>query len=605
MSLLKENSIFNERFGSYLLLFLIVSLFCIFSIRLWYLQIYRGDFFFQKAQDNLQRRQQIYAPRGLFLDRNGVLLAANEPSYSLAIIREDCPDPDSTLKQISQWTGTPEDQVREEFSRGRSMVRSFENQIIASNLSFDVLNRVETESPYWPGVKIVVQPRRKYFQGEVLAHVLGYVARANEDELRRDPELRLGDNVGKQGLEFSMERILRGQKGLRQMEVDASGRILHQEELFPPMPGNNIQLSIDLGIQQKAFELMQGKSGSAIVLDAETGQVLALVSAPGYDNNDFVFGISHRNWQELLDNPHHPLQNRSIQSAYPPGSVFKLVMAGLAHMDPDIRTTDRIFCSGSLRLGNRVFRCWKAHGWVDMTKSLVESCDSYYYQLGDRLGVDKISEFAVGSGFGRLTGIDLPHERSGLIPTRQWKLQRFGDGWRGGDNFNMAIGQGFTLTTPLQVARFIAAIANGGNLYKPSLLLDDIKADPEPLPWSEASRSFVYRSMVETVEGERGTARSLATKGVTVGGKTGTSQVVGLLPEHLEDDPEAVEYWLRHHGWMASFARKEDRSYSIVALVEHGGSGSRAAGPVVRGLLDYLFLEPDEDDNQQPVVSSQ
>jgi penicillin-binding protein 2 len=592
MSLFKGKSIFNEKFGAYFLIFLIVSLFCIFSVRLWYLQVYKASFFSQKAQDNLQRRQLIYAPRGLFLDRHGELLAVNEPSYSLAVIREDCPDIDATIDQISRWTQKPADQIHDEFTKGRSMVRSFENQIIAANLSFDTLTRVETESPYWPGVKIVVQPRRRYLQGEVLSHVLGYVARASEEELQKDPELRLGDNVGKQGLEFALEQVLRGQKGLRQMEVDASGRILHEEVLDHPVPGQNIQLSVDLGIQQKAYELMEGKSGSLVVIDADAGQVLALVSAPGYDNNEFVFGISHQNWQDLLSNPHHPLQNRSIQSTYPPGSVFKLVMAGLAHNQPDIRVSDRVFCSGSVTLGNRVFRCWKGHGWVDMTKSLVESCDSYYYQLGDRLGVDRVSEFALNSGFGRPTGIDLPHERSGLIPTREWKKQRFNDGWRGGDNFNLAIGQGFILVTPLQVARFVGAIANGGNLYKPSLLLDEKKIDPEPLPWSEASRNFVYQTMIKTVEGERGTARRLYKEGVIVGGKTGTSQVVGLLPQHLEDDPEAVDYWLRHHGWMAAFARKDDRTYSIVALVEHGGSGSRAAGPVVRDLLDYLFDEP-------------
>lgn len=592
MSLFKGKSIFNEKFGSYFLIFLIVSLFCIFSVRLWYLQVYKASFYSQKAQDNLQRRQLIYAPRGLFLDRHGELLAVNEPSYSLTVIREDCPDIQATLDQISMWTQTPADQIHDDFTRGRSMVRSFENQIIAANLSFDTLTRVETESPYWPGVKIVVQPRRRYLQGEVLSHVLGYVARASEEELLKDPELRLGDNVGKQGLEFALEQVLRGQKGLRQMEVDASGRILHEEVLDHPVPGQNIQLSVDLGIQQKAHELMEGKSGSLVVIDADAGQVLALVSAPGYDNNEFVFGISHQNWQDLLSNPHHPLQNRSIQSTYPPGSVFKLVMAGLAHNQPDIRVSDRIFCSGSVTLGNRVFRCWKGHGWVDMTKSLVESCDSYYYQLGERLGVDRISEFALNSGFGRPTGIDLPHERSGLIPTRDWKRQRFNDGWRGGDNFNLAIGQGFILVTPLQVARFVGAIANGGSLYKPSLLLEEKKVDPEPLSWSEASRNFVYQTMIETVEGERGTARRLYKEGVIVGGKTGTSQVVGLLPQHLEDDPEAVDYWLRHHGWMAAFARKDDRTYSIVALVEHGGSGSRAAGPVVRDLLDYLFDEP-------------
>ena len=595
MGLFKENIILSNKFGSYLLLFLIFGLFCVFSIRLWYLQIHRGDYFFQKAQDNVQRRQPVDAPRGLFFDRHGTLLAVNEPSYSLAIIREDCPDIEATLHQISRWTGMPADLVREEFIRGRSMVRPFENQIIASNLTLDVLTRVETESPHWPGVKIVVQPRRVYLQGEVLAHVLGYVARANIDELRSDPGLRLGDNVGKKGLELAFEQILRGEKGLRQMEVDSSGRIIKEQILNPPVPGQNIRLSIDLDIQNKALQLMEGKSGSVIVMDADTGQIMAMVSSPGFDNNEFVFGISHSSWQDLLNNPHHPLQNRSIQGAYPPGSVFKLVMAGLAHMDPEIKTTDRVYCPGFTALGNRVFRCWKGHGWVDMAKSLVESCDVYYYQLGERLGVDKISEFAKASGFGRPTGIDLPHERSGLIPTREWKRQRFNDGWRGGDNFNLAIGQGFTLVTPLQVARFVAAIVNGGHLYKPSLLIDETRANPEPLPWNQATRNFVYRTMIETVEGERGTARRLEKKGVIVGAKTGTSQVVGLLQQHLEDDPEAVDYWLRHHGWMAAFAQKDDRMYSIVALVEHGGSGSRAGGPVVRGMLDYIFDGPTVD----------
>ncbi|WP_028574092.1 penicillin-binding protein 2 [Desulfonatronovibrio hydrogenovorans] len=594
MSLFKGNSHFHERFGPYFLLFLIVSLFCVFSIRLWYLQVYRGEYFSQKAQDNLQRRQPIYAPRGLFLDRNGELLAVNEPSYSLALIREDCPDIPSTLDQISKWTGIPSEEIHGEFQRGRSMVRSFENQIIVSNLTFDTLTRVETEAPHWPGVKVVVQPRRKYLQGEILSHVLGYVARANEEELKADPDLRLGDNVGKQGLEFTLERILRGSRGLRRMEVDASGRVLHQEVLVKPQSGQNVQLSIDLGMQSKAYELMQGRSGSVVVLEADTGQILAMVSAPGYDNNKFVFGLSHARWQELLNNPHHPLQNRSIQSTYPPGSVFKLVMAGMAHMDPDIRESDRVFCPGSFRLGNRVFRCWKGHGWVDMTKSLVESCDVYYYQLGDRLGVDRISEFAIKSGFGRLTGIDLPHERAGLIPTREWKRQRFNEGWRGGDNLNLSIGQGFTLVTPLQTARFVAALINDGHLYKPSLLLGEDQVDPLPLPWSKAARDFVYQTMIETVEGERGTARRLRKPGVVVGGKTGTAQVVRLLPEHMEDDVEAVEYWLRHHGWMAGFAHAGDQKYAIVALVEHGGSGSAAAGPVVRGMIDYIFDETQE-----------
>lgn len=591
MSLFKGSSFSHEKFGPYLLLFLIISLFGVFSLRLWYLQIYKADYFALKARENVQRRQQIYAPRGLFLDRYGQLLAVNEPSYSLALVREDCPDIPAALEQISQWTGKELSLIRKEFERGEKMVRPFENQIIVPNLSYDELTRVETESPYWPGVKIVVQPRRRYLQAEILSHVLGYVARVNEEELENDPDLRLGDNVGKQGLEFTLEKQLRGSKGLKQMEVDASGRVLREEILVSPDSGKDIRLSIDLGLQTRVFELMEGKTGSVVVMDAENGQVLALVSTPGYDNNEFVFGISHEHWNQLLANPHHPLQNRAIQSAYPPGSIFKLVMAGLAYMDPQTSTSDRVYCPGDMRLGNRTFRCWKRHGWVDMERSLVESCDIYYYQLGDRLGVDRISEFALKSGLGSPTGIGLPHERSGLIPTREWKRKRFNEGWRGGDNLNLSIGQGFTLVTPIQIARLVAALINGGFLYTPSLVLEQEKLDPEPLPWTQGAREFVYRTMIETVENDRGTARRIRTPGVTVGGKTGTAQVMKLLPEHLEDDPEAVEYWFRHHGWMSAFAVTEDRRYSITAVVEHGGSGSRAAGPVVRGLLDYIFSE--------------
>ncbi len=588
MSLFQEKSLLRERLGYNFLLFLIVALFCVFAVRLWYLQVYKAEYFFEKAQDNVQRRQLVYAPRGLFLDRDGRLLAVNEPSYSLALVREDTPDIDRTLKQVSRWTNIPLEQIQDEFHRGRTMVRSFEKQVLVSNLSYELLTRVETEVPYWPGVKIMVQPRRKYLQGEVLSHVLGYVAQASEEELRKDPGLRLGDNVGKHGLEFTMEQTLRGTKGLKQLEVDAAGRVLREKILDDPVSGEDVQLSIDLDLQEYIYYQMQGKTGAVVVLDADTGQVRALVSTPGYDNNKFVFGISHSDWRDLVENPHRPLRNRTIQNAYPPGSVFKPVMAALG-LEEGFDPKDEIFCRARYRLGNRVFRCWHPHGHVNMNKSLGQSCDTYYYKLARKLGVDKMSPFAKASGLGRPTGIDLPHERSGIIPDRTWKLHNMGEAWRGGDNLNMVIGQGFVQTTPLQMAVVTAAMVNGGILYRPSLILDEKRLDPEALPWQEETLDFIYQAMVDTVEKERGTARRLRTRDVIVGGKTGTSQVVRLLPEHAEDDPEAVDYWLRHHGWMISFALKGEKRYAVAALVEHGGSGSRAAGPVVRTIYDYIF----------------
>ncbi len=588
MNLFEEKSLLRERLGYNFLLFLIVALFCIFAVRLWYLQVYKAEYFFEKAQDNVQRRQLVYAPRGLFLDREGRLLAVNEPSYSLALVREDTPDIDRTLKQVSRWTNIPLEKLRDEFERGRTMVRSFEKQVLVSNLSYELLTRVETEVPYWPGVRVMVQPRRKYLQGEVFSHVLGYVAQASEEELRKDPGLRLGDNVGKHGLELTMEQTLRGTKGLKQQEVDAAGRVLREQILQYPESGQDVQLSIDLDLQEHIYSRMQGKTGAVVVLDADTGQVRALVSTPGYDNNKFVFGISHADWRDLIDDPHRPLRNRTIQNAYPPGSVLKPVMAALG-LEEGFDPEEEIFCRARYRLGNRVFRCWHHHGDVDMNKALVQSCDTYFYKLARKLGVDKMSPFAKNSGLGKPTGINLPHERAGIIPDREWKLRNVGEAWRGGDNLNMVIGQGFLQTTPLQMAVFTAALANGGTLYRPSLLLEEKRLDPEPLPWQEKTLDFIYQAMVDTVEKERGTARRLQTRDAEVGGKTGTAQVVRLMPEHEEDELEAVDYWFRHHGWMISFARQGDENYAVATLVEHGGSGSRSAGPVVKSIYDYLF----------------
>lgn len=589
MNLSQENGLLRERLGFYFLLFLIAVLFCSFAVRLWYLQVYKGDYYFQKAQENLERRQHVHAPRGLVLDREGELLAINEPSYSLAVVREEIEELDQTLNQISKWTGKPREDIQEKFERGRGMVPSFENQILVSNLSYQVLTKVETEAPYWPGVEIVVQPRRKYPQGEVLSNVLGYVGKADKRALERDSDLRLGDNVGKQGLEYVKEKTLRGNKGLKKQEVDASGRVVREEVLVQPESGQDVQLSIDLELQDHVHSLLQGEAGAAVVMDADTGQVLAMVSTPGYDNNKFPVGVSREDWRNLLENPHNPLLNRSIQNAYPPGSVFKPVMAALALEEADIDPEEEINCTGRYRLGNRVFRCWHDHGDVDMHEALVQSCDTYFYRLGEKLGVDKISDFAVASGLGKQTGISLPQERSGVIPTREWKKDRVNEAWRGGDDLNLAIGQGFTQVTPLQMARFAGAVANGGYLYQPSLFLDDEKIGPEPLPWKEETKDFIYDAMVGAVEDDSGTARRLRIPEITVGGKTGTAQVVSLMPGHKEDELEAVDYWLRHHAWMISFAERKDRRYAVATLVEHGGSGSSAAGPVVKSIYEHLF----------------
>lgn len=580
--------------GLLLLQLLVLGMFLVFTLRFWYLQLHRGQEFAERAENNRIRQQQVYAPRGLIRDRNGTLLAVNEPAYALAIVREDSQDIPAVLRQISVWLDLDHEQLQETFELGRLRIRRFEPQILVHSLTFDQLAVVEANTMTWPELKIIAKPRRSYPQGALLAHVIGYVAEANEQEMNADPDLTLGDSIGKKGIEFTMETTLRGRKGLRQVDVDAAGRQLGTTLLVPPQAGGEIRLSIDLDLQEFVDQTMGEHVGSVIVMEADTGQVLSLVSKPAFNNNLFVSGLSHADWALLRDNPAHPLQNRAIQSAYPPGSVFKLVIAGAALTNRTAVPTDRVFCSGGLRLGNRLFRCWerRGHGWMDMNQGLVQSCDVFFYTLGDKLGVDRMHPHAVESGFGVRTGIDLPHESMGLVPSRDWKRRRFNEPWHGGENLNMAIGQGYMLTTPLQVTRYTAALVNGGKLLKPQLLASAAPEVQSELPLQAGHREFLVQTMVNTVEGSRGTARRIAKPGVRLGAKTGTAQVVRLMSEFERAKLTDIPYHLRDHAWMTSFGQRDGRNYVIVAMVEHGGGGGSTAGPIIRTIFDYLFPDP-------------
>jgi penicillin-binding protein 2 len=578
--------------GLVLLQCLVLGLFAVFALRLWYLQIHRGEEFAQKARDNQLRREAIYAPRGLIRDRDGKLVAVNEPAYALGLVREDVKDLKATLAQVSAWTGIPAEDLVQRVAHLRKRIKPFEPLILVQDLPFDLLARIEANTLFWPGLEIVVRPKRYYPQGPLLAHVLGYVAEVSEEELERDPGLAMGDLVGKNGMELVLESRLRGTKGVANLEVDATGRRLGEEVVTPPGAGENLTLSIDLGLQEHCFHLLDGQAGSLLVMDPATGRILAYVSQPSFDNNQFVLGLSSKQWAELRDDPMHPMQNRPIQSAYPPGSVFKLAVGGAA-LHYGVSPKDTAFCNGAYNFGSRAFRCWKkeGHGSVDFMRGLVQSCDVYFYQMGDRLGVDRMSSFAKACGFSELTGIDLPHEKPGLIPSREWKRKRMGENWYPGENLNMAIGQGYDQVTPIQVARFVSALINGGELIKPSLTVNDSPVMQEHLPLTDKQREMILDAMVQTVL--EGTARVLIRKDARIGGKTGTAQVVRLKASEAEKRRklEEMEYWERDHAWIATFGQKNDRSYVVVCMVEHGGHGGSTAGPVVKAVYDYLFAE--------------
>lgn len=581
------------RAGLLLLQALILGLFCLFSIRLWYLQIHRGEEYAIKAKENQLRQESIFSPRGLIRDRNGDLVAVNEPAYALGLVREDCPDIDRTLHQVAVWTGISVDELKAIYEKKRRKVKPFEPLVLVPDLTFVQLALLDANKLRWPGLEVQVRPRRQYRYGKLLAHVLGYVAEANEDDMAKRPELALGDYVGKQGIEFMLEDRMRGAKGLAQFEVDVTGRRLQERILKNPRAGHEISLSIDLGLQKVAMDWLAEEAGAVAVMDADTGQLWALATSPSYDSNDFSSGLTPEQWAALRDDPLHPMQNRVIQSVYPPGSVFKHVVAGAGLHYDMLDPEETVTCTGSVRLGSHVFRCWRkgGHGKVDLEKALVESCDVYFYKMGKKLTVDRMSEFAKAVGFGQVTGIRLPHEKGGVIPDREWKRKRFGEGWQGGDNLNMAIGQGYTLVTPLQVARFFAGIVNGGKLLKPLLLKDESPVVQGEIPLAPEKLELLHQALIQTVEDDHGTCRRIRTKGVTVGGKTGTAQVVRLTDELKDLKDDEIPYRFRDHGWMAAIAEKDGRRFAIACLVEHGLHGGSGAGPVVKAVIDYLFLD--------------
>ncbi|MCF8085251.1 MAG: penicillin-binding protein 2 [Desulfohalobiaceae bacterium] len=577
--------------GYLLLQVLVLGLFCLILLRLWHLQILEGREYADKAQQNLLRERSIYALRGILLDRDGEILAGNQPAYALGLVREDCSDVQAALSRISDWTGLSLQELERRYNNGKNQVKSFKPLILVPSLSFAQLAKIESHLMNWPGLQIITRPQRHYPEAPVFSHVLGYVAQANKQELRENPELQLGDTVGKQGLEMFLDSILQGQKGGKFLEVDAQGRVLKERIVTKPEPGETIRLTIDADLQRHVWREMGEHSGAVVVMRPNSGDVLALVSKPGFNGNAFVEGISQKKWQKLLSNPRDPLRNRAVQSAYPPGSVFKLVIASAALQRETVTLDEELHCPGYYRLGNRVFRCWKngGHGDVALREAIKQSCDVYFYKLGEKLGIDAISEYARRYGFQQETGIPLPEEHKGLIPSREWKKRHIGRTWQKGETLNTAIGQGYTLTTPLQIARYVAALVNGGHLLKPKLLVRNKPAQQERLPLSGDDLNFLLKSMRATVEEPHGTAWRLRRKDALIGGKTGTAQVIKLKDEYRKEETSAIPYKFRDHAWMASYGIRDKEKYIVVALIEHGGHGSSAAGPVVKSVYDHLF----------------
>ncbi len=574
--------------------------------RLWYLQINHGEEYKDRAFNNRVRIRQITAPRGHILDRNNVELVTNRPSFNVLLVREDSHDVDEVIKKLAVIL---DEDISELWKRIRDSSNTPRHIPIRlkEDLDWDTLAYLENHNHKLSGIRIEVLPRRVYHFKDLAAHIIGYLGAISKKELANSPEgnYRGGDLIGKMGLEKLREDDLRGEKGSSSSEVDARGFEQRLLKSIEPLPGKEIRLTLDVHMQKVAEDFMakDEKAGAVVAMEVNTGKLLTLVSTPPIHLEQFIGGISHKNWNALLENPKNPLINKTVQGTYPPGSTYKMIsaLAGLSKGAIDEHTV--LYCPGFYRFGNRTYRCWKrvGHGAVDLKRALSESCDVYFYQVGQRVGVDALAEYAQKLGLGTKTGVKIEHEKSGLTPTKEWKRNRYKTKWQEGETLSVVIGQGFNLVTPLQITLMTAMVANGGKRFLPQLVEEVHDADGNiveqfspkllgELKGVDRYLNLIREGMVEVVHGKRGTARLARIKGLTIGGKTGTAQVVKVAQyRHLKE--KDIPYKYRDHAWFTCYAPAENPEIAVTVLVEHGLHGGSGAAPIAKKVLETYFAD--------------
>jgi penicillin-binding protein 2 len=571
--------------------------------RLFFLQVVEGEQFRISAERNSIRTHRVPATRGIVFDRNGTILADARPAFDVLVVPHEAGDLPSTLGRLARLTGEPEASLVQRIGTPTGRAR-FQPRVAVRDAGRDVMSRVEVRLWALPGVLTQASPLRFYPFGDSAAHVLGTIGEINRSQLedKRYAGYRPGDEVGQSGIETLVEGELRGRPGGRNVLVDVQGRELELLGAVEPQAGNNVVLTLDQRLQGVAEAALDetGRAGAVVALDPATGEVLVLSSRPSFDPNRFAAGIDRGTWEGLVHHPRSPLQNRALQGQYPPGSTYKVVTA-IAGLEEGVLDADtHVDCKGSYKLGRRRYRCWKrgGHGRVDLYRALVESCDVFFYRAGVELGVDRLAYYARALGLGRTTGIDIGSEEAGLVPTSGWKERRFKEPWIEGETVSIAIGQGFNLWTPIQLASVYAAIANGGTRYRPFL----VKRIEQPggntvrvvsptvveeVPISHRTLEVIRRALRGVVHERNGTgARLRGLPGdVEAAGKTGTAQVVSQSGDEGEDVAEQ----LRDHAWFVGYAPADAARIVVAVLVEHGGQGSRAAGPIARRVLEAYF----------------
>ena len=585
---------------------LVIISFLVILIRVWYLQILKGEDFMGQSEQNRSRKISLPDYRGDIKDRRGKTLVNIRPSFSLYVTPEDAGDFSKSLGFLSELMEINKGKLWNDIRQSPS----FKNVLIKRDITRKEIAYIEENKMLLPGIHIKVEPLRSYVYKDFASHILGYVGEVSKGELMASKFGRYeqGDMIGKNGLEKIYESNLKGKKGFKEIEVDASGRELKTLRKLSPKAGNSLVLTLDSRVQNRLEKLMDevsGKSpveGSVVVMKVQSGEIIAMVSKPSFDPNFFATGVSRKKWNNLVRDEKNPLQNRAVNGQYPPASTYKLVTAYAALSEKVVEPESTIFCPGYFRLGKRNYRCWKkkGHGNMNLHDALVQSCDVYFYTLGHRLGIDNLAKYANRLGLGELTGIELQGEKPGLVPSRQWKKRFKNEPWFPGETISASIGQGYNLVTPLQSARMISTIASGGILIRPYLVkkIEDsdgkliqeffpvvnrnIGIDPEVLKHlKEGLRGVVHEA--------HGTGHRARLKNVTVSGKTGTAQVVGMKASDEIDPEEEIPYSFRDHAWFVAFAPYEKPEVAVSVIIEHGGHGGTTAAPIARKILETYF----------------
>lgn len=570
------------------LLIIIAATFFVIFLKLFYLQILNYPYYRALSDANSLRLITDRAPRGIITDRNGEILATNIPTYSLYVIPADVKASSSTLLRLSQILDQPLSSL-ELLIESRKQRRRFEPIRLQAHLDDKLIAEIEENRVRLPGVYIQMEPERYYPHGELASHILGYIGEISEDDLTRlrDNGYTVGDVVGKKGVEKIYDQVLRGEDGGVQVEVDASGVQRRTLAYKKPIQGQTLQLTIDWKVQELAEKLLGDQIGSVVITNPQTGEILALVSHPNFDPNEFVSGISYKDWNKLIKDKDHPLENRAIQGQYPPGSIFKLITA-LAALEEGVIDFNKVFlCKGIFWYKTWPYRCWRSsgHGYMNLEHAIIESCDIFFYQLGLLVKIDSIYNLAKDMGLGAKTQVDLDAEVSGLVPNPQWKEATQHVPWFPGNTIQMSIGQSYLLTTPLQMLDVTSGLAMNGTIYKPHLLYRVVdentgrtiyEKQPEVLRTAHIDQKyldFIKATMEKVISSDRGTGKKARIKGVRVAGKTGTS-------ENPHGD---------NHAWFTAYAPVEDPKVAAIVMVENGGEGGVVSAPIAKRVMEQAL----------------